>query len=183
MPMIKKHNNRRAILQCTIEGNWSERCTWITIVQPHPVTAEHNSMQATNMQSTSSPDKDQQYVVKMSQSTSKVTTLWDKWLYFTFEVLLNIFQQNDATELIILEIFLQQLEQHFSQQLTIINGLKLKETMSVNKQVILFSCNNKHTFQTLINIQRWLKCTYSDVSIHKSKEKHLSSNMSSISWY
>ena len=44
MPMIKKHNNRRAILWCTIEGNWSERCTWITIVQFHPVTAEHNSM-------------------------------------------------------------------------------------------------------------------------------------------
>lgn len=36
------------------------------------------------------------------------------WMPMTFEVQLNIFQQNEATELIILEIFLQKLEQHFS---------------------------------------------------------------------
>ena len=39
------------------------------------VAAEHNSLQVTRTQSTSSPEEDQQYVVETLQSTSAVTTL------------------------------------------------------------------------------------------------------------
>ena len=42
------------------------------------VAAEHNSLQVTRTQSTSSPEEDQQYAVETLQSTSAVTTLWDK---------------------------------------------------------------------------------------------------------
>ena len=60
----------------------------ITALEFHPITAEHNRIKVTCTQLTPSHEEDQQYAIKTSQPTSEVTTLWDKQIYHSIEVLL-----------------------------------------------------------------------------------------------